>query len=813
MFWKRKGLRLLLAGVVISGLLVCPGFSKDIARLDIRGVVRDAESGEALSCANIIVSGTFRGTITNTDGYFILVNEPAGVCSLLVKYIGYNDQHVRVENMPNAMPFVIAMQPSVIDVQGVTVTANAEILNASSETVSQISVSPRQLSTLPNIGEVDVFRTMQLLPGISGASDGESGLYVRGGTPDQNLVLFDGMTIYHVDHFFGFFSAFNADAIKDIQMYKGGFPAEYGGRISSVVNLIGKTGNQSKPRFGMGANLLSAHGHLEIPISKYGTFLTAFRRSYTDLIQSPLYNSIYELTTGDESAPGPGQQSGQGRRMGNQMQTDFQPSFVFYDFNSKLTLNPSNNDIMTFSFYAGRDNLDKSQDMSDMGLRFGGESASMQTTDINSWGNLGMSCKWSRQWNNRFHTDFLIAASRYDTDYDRDMDISTSFQFENDSTGLRRGMAASTKENNCVEDLSYRLDATWNFSSSHKFKSGMWLTGFQAQYDMMMNDTLSILNMNEQASLAAFYLQDQWQIGKGNLTLGIRNSWYEALDKWYFAPRASFSYPLAKHLHLKGAWGHYYQFVNRIVNENVLEGSRDFWVLSDEGLPPAFSEHTILGLEYNRNAFLFSVEGYYKNMENLVEFSRRFTGRASYSDYFFVGDGVSKGVEFLLQKKQGALTGWIGYTLGKVEHKFSVFNDGLAFPADNDRRHEVNVVSKYALGVWNFALTCVYATGNAYTAPVGQYTVEMLDGSSLNYIHVSDKNAERLPDYLRVDASVSRFFESTYWKTEIGLSLFNLTNHKNVWYREYNLDTTPVTITDVTMLGFTPTVFVQFNLK
>lgn len=199
---------------------------RTITKNDIKGYVKDADSGEALPYANIVLLGTDRGTTTNTDGYFVLVNVPVGICSLQVRYIGYKSQNIEVKNEPGELPILmIKMKPMVIEVEGVMITAQAEMLDVSSKQISQLTFSPRQLSSLPNIGEADVFRTMQLLPGISGVSDGSSGLYVRGGTPDQNLILFDGMTIYHVDHFFGFFSAFNADAVKDIQVFKGGFPA------------------------------------------------------------------------------------------------------------------------------------------------------------------------------------------------------------------------------------------------------------------------------------------------------------------------------------------------------------------------------------------------------------------------------------------------------------------------------------------------------------------------------------------------------------------------------------------------------------
>lgn len=788
---------------------------------DIRGEVRDIDTGEALPYANVSVKGTSRGATTNSDGYFVLVNEPVGLCSLYVSYIGYDPITVPVKNAVGMNQMLqIRMKETVVEVEGVSVTANAEMVEVSRKEISQITISPRQLSKLPSIGEVDVFRSIQLLPGISGASDGESGLYVRGGTPDQNLVLFDGMTIYHVDHFFGFFSAFNADAIKDIQIFKGGFPAEYGGRISSVVNLTGKTGNKNKLQFGVGANLLSTHGYIEIPLWKFGTFLIAARRSYTDFIQSPLYNKIYKMMTGEESntsGSGPGGQQVREREQSGDVQgAEFQPSFYFYDLNSKLTLLPSSKDIVTLSFYSGKDDLDKSQDYSQLSLEHASYDASVQleTIDINRWGNLGSSAKWARQWGSRLHTDLLVAYSEYFSTYNKDRNL-TVFQVvtAEDSSGSNLSIVNSSLEDNKVKDFTGRLGITWNIHRAHTLKAGVWVSRFDSKYEYTLDDTTNILDRIENGLLASYFIQDNWKIGISELTVGLRASRYDQTKKWYFEPRASFNVSFTPQLILKGGWGHYSQFVNRIVNENVLEGSRDFWILADENLKPSLSEHWILGLDYDMEGWLFSVEGYYKSMKNLVEFTRRFTGQADYSDYFFIGDGLARGAEILIQKKKGRLSGWLGYTLQKVDNTYPSFNDGESFPADNDRRHEFNAVAKYTIGVWTFAATCVYATGDAYTAPESQYVLEMLNGQKISYIHVGKKNGYRMPDYFRLDLSVSRQFQIGRFDSEFGLSIFNTTNHKNVWYREYNMETVPVTITDALMLGFTPTVYVQFNFK
>lgn len=821
--------------LLIITITIC---AQEAQKADIRGYVKDAKTGESLPYANISVEGTTRGSTTNTDGYFIIVNEPVGTTALLVRYIGYTPIRIEFENKPGVEILQVKLNPMVLEIEGVTITAEAEMMQATEE-ISQITISPHQISSLPNIGEVDVFRTMQLLPGVSGVSDGSSGLFVRGGTPDQNLILFDGMTIYHVDHFFGFFSAFNADAIKDIQLLKGGFGAEYGGRLSSVVNLTGKTGDQNKPQFGYSVNLLSAKSQFAMPLSDWGTFLIAGRRSYTDFIQSPLYDSIYELMTGEEGGAtgGPvqgrggigGGSGGGGRGQFSAQQSEFRPSFYFYDLNSKLTLTPSPKDVVTFSFYSGKDDLDKSQDMSGLGLRFRNDptsNATLQTTDFTRWGNLGFSGKWSRQWADRLHVDILAANSHYFSEYDRGSNITgVAVQVQSDSLNFRRSFSNASKEDNDVKDQTYKVDFDWQASASHRFDFGFHFSNFTNDYASVRNDTIEIFARHGESVLNTLYVQDKWKIKAAEITLGLRSSHYNRTSEMYNEPRFSFSLPLFNDLSFKAAWGQYYQFVNQISNEDVTQGARDFWLLADEDFAPSFSEHRIIGLNYENSNYVVSIEAYQKELEDLIEFSRRYVavggrqggpGRGpgfAPVDNFFIGSGKAQGMELLLQKKRGALTGWLGYTLGKIDYDFPALNNGNIFPANHDRRHEVNVVAKYQLGVWTLAATWVFASGNPYTAPESQYYIPLLDGTSQSYIHVSDKNANRLPDYHRMDISGSRRWESKSWATEIGVSIFNVYNNKNIWYRDYNLATIPVTVSDVTMLGFTPTVYIQMNLK
>ncbi|MEE9430273.1 MAG: TonB-dependent receptor, partial [Melioribacteraceae bacterium] len=299
-------------------------------RKDISGTIRDVETGETLIFANIIIEGTNTGATTNKDGFFVIIEAPSENLILLVSYMGYESLKFSYDNVQTSnKKLELQLKPISIVTDDVVVTAEKYKIWKTAEGVSQITLSPKQLMILPKLGEVDIFRSLQLLPGVSGIADGSSGLYVRGGTPDQNLILLDGMTVYHVDHFFGFFSAFNADAVKDVQFYKGGFTSKYGGRMSSVVDLTGKTGSINKFKLNFGLSSLSVNGVAEIPVLDKGSILISGRRSYSDIIQTDFYQSIYGfLSSGDDTEP---RINGRGQVM----EQSLMPSFYFYDLNAK----------------------------------------------------------------------------------------------------------------------------------------------------------------------------------------------------------------------------------------------------------------------------------------------------------------------------------------------------------------------------------------------------------------------------------------------------------------------------------------------
>lgn len=783
---------------------------------DIKGVIIDENSGETLPYANILLKGTERGTSSNTDGYFVLVNAPAQLCTLVVRYIGYATKEVAVNNTTEKTePLQITLEPIVLEQEGVTVVAENYEIWKPAEEVGQVTFAPARMSNLPTLGESDIFRSLQLLPGISGVSDASAGLYIRGGTPDQNLVMLDGMTVYHVDHFFGFFSAFNADAVKDVQVYKGGYPAKFGGRLSSVVELTGKTGDINQKQLGFGVNMLSANAVAELPLfDGKGSWIVSARRSYNDLMESALYNKFFDSITDGEATTTSGFGPGFGGRGVQQQAT--RPDFYFYDVNSKLSFVPSSKDIFSLSFYNGKDSMHDLQELG--GLQLGGLDSLATGTrgrdETTDWGNLGLSLKWAHRWHDRFNSNFLIAGSNYFSDHTTDLSFTTDSEDTSDVLSGRGGFAS--QEDNEIQDLSFRLDNEWHLSNSHLMEFGVGLAHTKTDYVATIRDTFNLVDSHEKSQQLSFYLQSKSTLfNRLNLTTGFRGVYYDQTESYYLEPRLSLQLSLSDRLKMKAATGSYNQFIHRIVNEDVLEGSRDFWLVADENLEPSSAQHYILGLEYETPDLLFSVEGYYKNMENLLEFSRRFQQRADFGGLFFFGSGVSRGVEFLAQKKHGAFNGWASYTLGDVEYTFPNLNNGEPFPASHERTHEVKLVGMYDLGRWNFAATWVFASGQPYTAPDGQYALDLLDGTTQSYYHVSEKNANFLPDYHRLDLSASyklAFKKEHGFDAELGLSVFNLYDHTNVWYRKYDLDVTPIVISDVTMLGVTPTVYLKLKL-
>ncbi len=769
---------------------------------DLTGTVVDSLTNEVLPSVLVSLGESSFGVLTDAFGRFALVGLPAGPIQLTIEHLSYRTLVLELSEVP-ADPLRVMLAPDAIELAGIRVRAQTQVMDAA-RGISQVSIAPEEIQVLPSLGEPDIFRSLQLLPGVSGTNDATSGLFVRGGTPEENLVLLDGMTVYHVDHFFGIFSAFNADAIKDVQLYKSAYPARFGGRTSSVVNMIGRAGDPQAFRMSAGANLLSGRTAVEIPLGDAAALMVSARRSYTDVIQSGLFNNLFNTLTDADEAAETQQPAGFGGRRRRFEVQEATPSFYFYDVNAKLTWTPSPRDVVAASLYGGADNLDQST--AGQAIQFGGNTFNTPNRqEITDWGNRGVSARWFRQWGGRFSSDAQIAASEYFSDGAREI---TSDQFAN-----------GFLEENRVQDMSLRLDNSWRVARSSTVEFGALLTQSDVRYgfEQLLGDSVrGSLALAGDALQTSGYVQHVWTGPAGlKLTTGARGTHSDATGRGYFEPRASLELPLGANLKAKGAWGRYNQFIKRVENEDILEGSRDFWVLADSVLAPTTAEHRVLGVSYETRGFLFDLEGYHKGLDGLTQFStrsRRGPGQA-FGDLFFSGTGVAKGVELLVQRKVGPLTGWVSYSLSQVEYDLDDFNRGEPFAASHDQTHEFKTVGVYQMGPWTFSGTWVYGSGRPFTAPESEYAVELLDGTSFSYIHVGGKNAERLPAYHRMDVGATRRFESARFFYELNISAFNAYGRNNVWYRKFDLTDSAVVVTDVTTLPFTPSIGFRMGIK
>ena len=786
----------------------------------ISGIVYDSQTGEPLPYVNLAVKNTYVGDVTNPDGYFTICGIKSKTVLLQSSYIGYKPQELLVSNFQKSLdPINIKMIPNILKGKDVnTYGKEFEILH-SLENNSRIAFVPRQISALPSLGEVDIMRSLQMYPGISVGRIGTAGLFIRGGTPDQNLITFDGMTLYHIDHFFGFFSAFNPNAVKDVQVYKSVFPVKYGGRISGIVELSGKNGDSNKKHFSLSSGMLSTGMVLELPLWKRGSIFLSVRRSHIDYFKTPIYDIISGYITG-ESFTGVANDALYAEKS-SFLPQPFKPQFYFYDLNGKITLMSSKRDVVSFSVYKGLDYFDQTTDEKNE-FQLGSDSYSsyVDLHDRSSWGNFGTSFRWSRQWQPQLFSHLFIANRIYNSETFSKSATDTSF--------FNAVPIINLSEKNQVKDTSIRLESEWILSAKHKAELGLGASIFKTKFSTLYAEKLWTVDQGNNVLLGHLYLQDQWTPNaKLQLTTGIRINYFDKFDKLYYEPRVDLRYLIDSDLALKVSIGQYYQFINRFINENSLDGANDFWLVVGDSIKPASSKNLILGIHNTNTKYSFGVEAYLKVIDNLTEYNRQqtilaeVTGNAIFENVplFYTGRGYSQGFEISTQKKHGIITGWASYNFGKVEYTFPKINEGIPYLADHDRTHEFKWVGNYSIGTWNISASWVLSSGRVYT-DIDQIEIKNWDEAYFDpteardiyyYVLQGKRNQKRFPPLHWLELAINKKIAIGKISGEINLSIFNVYNQQNVSYRRYEYWKSPVTISDVNMIGFTPSLNIKIN--
>ena len=766
----------------------------------ISGYIFDGHTGEFIPHANILVKNTYRGTISDQFGFFTISGTVQSADTLIISYIGYEPtEYVNI----NGLDIVrIELFPKVLGAETVNIYGEQlEFLQRSSGT-GQLAFSPRHIANLPNIGETDIFRSLQLLPGIQMGNTGFAGLYIRGGTPDQNQIILDGMSIYQVDHFFGFFSAINSNIVKDVQVYKGGFPAKYGGRIASVIDITGKSGSTKQQKFDLFTNMLSAGITYEQPLSKRSSFILSVRRSFTDQYQTKLYDNIHDFLT-----------SGSGLNIGAELPSDtisyeseYLPNFYFYDINGKFTYLPNDRDIVSISFYEGKDYLGEEKNFD-----FESDSVGIEQVMVDEqtkWGNTGIGANWVRRWSRTTKTQLFMATTRYFSNHDLD----SYWIIDTDETP-----AYLSQDNNQIEDQTARMNVNWNIGLRHNLEAGVSTTIYKTNYSVQLGDSVILIDHEINGNLFEGYFQDRWALSPGlEILMGLRTSRFSKSNISYFNPRLSVFYRFTDKLFFKASTGITHQFLNRFSNDLITNGSKFVWLLPNDNADPMTAQQISLGIEYDTPHIFIGFDIYNKVIDNITDFSQLVFPVDTYieetSTLVFKGSRTAKGLELLVRKKDGYLRGWAAYNYGIVECEFPDLNGGKTFLADHDRTHELKSAIIWSLGPWNMAVTGLISSGRVYTP---NNNLMIRENENANYTLVADagmRNSKRLPIVHRIDMSVTRSLRLLAKNWDIGISIFNLFNRRNISHRSYNLTTDPFITRDIVMLGLTPTLSVRLEI-
>ncbi len=717
----------------------------------ISGYISDKETGEKLIAANVFDQKSIAGTVSNNYGFYSLTL-PADSVNLSFSYIGFQPQELRLllnKDITLDIKLGTSLNLEVVEVIG----EKLEKIEETSQ-MSRIEVPIEQIKKVPALlGEVDVLKTLQLLPGVQSGGEGQSGLYVRGGSPDQNLVLLDGVPIYNVSHLLGFFSVFNADAIKNVTLTKGGIPARFGGRLSSVLEINMKEGNMEEFKGEGSFGAISSKLTLEGPIVKDKvSFIVSGRRTYVDLIARPIIRK-------------------QARENGNEADVKLH----FYDLNAKVNYKINHKHRLYLSAYSGADVF---------GIESKDNLENDDFTDIKGntdWGNLITAFRWNYQISNRLFANTTFTHSRFNFDFGSE--VADVYQGERDFF--------SAKYFSGIYDWAGKVDVDFIPNPNHYIRFGGSATNhtyepgalqFKLEFDNQPID-ITLGSENTKSWEYTAYVEDDIQLGALKANIGLHANLFTVDGEKYTSlqPRLGLRYLLNNDIALKASYTQMTQNINLLTNES-LSLPTDLWVPSTKRVKPQDAWQAAAGIATTLwRQYEFSVEGYYKKMRNVVSYKEgaSFIGvENDWQDRVTQGDGEAYGVELFLQKKKGKTTGWIGYTLSWNWRQFDEINGGDRFPFKYDRRNDISIVVSHQFnkrlsltGAW------VYGTGNAITLPLYRYEYD-LEG-------IGDKNSFRMDAYHRLDFNLSLESKKNQFRRWQGIwnfGVYNAYNRNNPYF-------------------------------
>jgi len=757
-------------------------YAQDKQSFTISGTIKDAGTGETLIGANIILYATKQtGTLTNAYGFFSIIAKE-GTYKMSVSFAGYLTDTSTIV-IDKSQELLIGLQSKKVQLDAVVISSKANSIPKAIMGVDKLNMA--EINKIPVLlGEKDILKTIQLMPGYKSAGEGSSGFNVRGGGTEQNLILLDEAPVYNASHLFGFFSTFNSDAIKDVSVYKGGMPAQYGGRLSSVIDIKMKDGNQKKLEIEGGVGAIASRINVSAPIVKdKGSFIISARRTYADAFSGLIKDT------------------GQGKQ-----------SLYFYDINLKANYQISKKDRLFLSGYFGRDELV-------VGNQF--------TTD---WGNKTGTLRWNHIFGNSLFSNTSLIYSNFD--------YRVRIKFGSDEFRIFSK----------IEDFNFKQDFDWNISNKSKLRFGgniikhtiapgavvfATTTGgvskpvqnrfsnesaLYVSHELKANDRLEIIYGLRASNLAVkgagnFYNYDK----AGNVISTMSYAKGKTVVSYFnLEPRFSASYKLSEFNSLKVSYNRNVQNLHLITNATS-NAPYDVWLPSTNNIKPEIADQYAIGLYKNawQDIFEFSTEIYYKALQNQIDYRNAaiILGNDNVESELLYGTGRAYGIEMMMRKKTGRLTGWVGYTLSKVEKKIEGINNGDYFNARQDRTHDISIVGMYDVNKrWSVSATWVYTTGNAVTFPTGKY-----EANGQTIFLYSDRNAARFPAYHRLDLGATleaRKNKKRRYQSSWTFGVFNAYGRQNAYtitFRENKNDPAKSEAVRTSLFSFVPSVTWNFK--
>jgi hypothetical protein len=748
-------------------LLICLPFVSVAQRATINGYIKDQATGENLIGATVMHEATLSGTTANVHGFYSFTLR-ADTCTLIYSYVGYQPIRMSFRLHGDTTLNVNLAAANQLDEVVVEATRGEELEKLTK--MGSVTLTAEQIKSLPAfLGEVDVLKIIQLMPGVK-SSEGSTGLYVRGGGPDQNLMLLDGVPVYNASHLFGFFSVFNADAINRVELIKGGFPARYGGRLSSVIDINMKDGNMKELHGEGSIGIIAAKLALEGPIIKDKTsFLVSGRRTYADILAWPFI----------KAAP-----------------DDVKAGYFFHDFNAKINHIFNQKNRIYLSTYWGDDKAYS---------RYRDEYRQPNGTVIQSeeeaglkWGNFINALRWNHIVGPRLFSNLTATYSKYHFNI-----------FSEYSEVITPPDTTSTREfgyaeyNSGIRDWAAKLDFDFIPTPDHYIRFGgqairhLFSPGaFATQSSTELDTTIGARKIY--ANEFSVYVEDDMRVGDlVKINAGIHASAFAVEGNLYHSvqPRLAARLMLGSELSMKASYAMMTQYIHLLTNAG-LGLPTDLWVPSTAKVAPQQARQAALGFAKSyKSRYEFSLEGYYKTMESLIEYR----DGASFinldddwqNNVVTGGQGRSYGTEVLLQKKTGSLTGWIGYTLSWAERQFDELNFGKWYYYKYDRRHDISVAMTHS---WNkrldFSAAWVFGTGNAITLPIASYPgpANEQPGDPYRYFtsidYFGQRNAFRMRSYHRLDLSISFVKEKKWGERKWTIAVYNTYNRQNPFYMD-----------------------------